>query len=66
MKSDDEKELEAAFKAFDKDESGYITVMELKEAMKKMGANLSNTEIQTMIDAADKDKDGKVGIDGKK
>ena len=66
MERSDEKELKDAFKAFDKDGSGYITAKELKAAMKKMGGNVSDKDIQSMIDKADKDKDGKVGIDGKK
>ena len=66
MERSDEKELKDAFKAFDKDGSGYITAKELKAAMKKMGGNVSDKDIQSMIDKADKDKDGKVGFDGKK
>ena len=57
-------EMCAAFNEFDKDHSGFITKDELKEAMKLMGEKLSDSEIKKMIDAADTDKDGKVGLEG--
>lgn len=62
----DEKELSKAFKAFDKDGSGFITKDELKKAMKSMGAQLSDKEVNEMIAAADNDKDEKVSFEGKK
>lgn len=53
--------LKSAFKYFDKDQSGFITFDELKEAISgnDIGIN-SNSKIQEMIQEADKNQDGKI------
>ncbi len=60
----DEDEMKEAFKAFDADGSGFITKEELKKAMCKCGAKLSNDDVDKMIAAADTDKDDKVSFEG--
>merc|ERR1712146_474478 len=54
-------ELLAAFKKLDKDGDGQLDKEELKEALTCMG--VSDEDIQTMMDEADTDKDGKISKD---
>lgn len=54
-----------AFKLFDKDGSGEIDAEELKEAMMRLGDQLTQEEAEDMIKSADIDKDGKINIIGK-
>ncbi|XP_078313189.1 uncharacterized protein LOC144619408 isoform X1 [Crassostrea virginica] len=51
-----------AFKLFDKDGSGEIDAEELKEAMMRLGDQLTQEEAEDMIKSADIDKDGKINI----
>ncbi|XP_064622991.1 uncharacterized protein LOC135485151 isoform X2 [Lineus longissimus] len=55
-----EEEIQAAFKAFDKDNDGYITAQELKSYMTDLGQNLSMREVEAMITEADEDQDGRI------
>ena len=66
MNSDqDDKELKAAFDAFDADGSGFITKQELRQAMTNCGSNVSERELNEMIASADANSDGKVNFEGK-
>lgn len=56
-------ELRAAFKSYDLDRDGYITVHELKTVMLSTGEDLTDKEAQTMVDMADADGDGRVSFD---
>ncbi|CAB4014340.1 calmodulin 1 [Paramuricea clavata] len=56
-------ELREAFDLFDINGNGYISKDELIQAMKKMGENLSDKEIGTMIRKADINKDGQVSFE---
>ena len=47
-------EIGGAFKLFDKNGDGHITVAELGEAMKQAGQELSEDEIKDMIKAVDR------------
>ena len=62
---DVEDELYRAFKVFDKDGDGYITVPELRHLMTNMGEKLTDAEIRDMIKVADLDEKGKVNFEGK-
>jgi calmodulin len=53
--ADPEKELKEAFDVFDKDKDGLITNNELHGAMRNLGENLSQNEIDEMMREADKD-----------
>jgi calcium-dependent protein kinase len=53
-----EELLMEAFKFFDKDESGYITLAELKQALKDTGADIEDAK--AVLDAADANSDGEV------
>ena len=63
-KSEDKNsEMERAFKVFDKNGDGKINHMELKEAMKAMGQELTDEQIELMIDSADLDKDREINFE---
>eukprot|EP01108_Squamamoeba_japonica_P005793 TRINITY_DN4689_c0_g1_i2.p1 TRINITY_DN4689_c0_g1~~TRINITY_DN4689_c0_g1_i2.p1 ORF type:complete len:143 (+),score=43.28 TRINITY_DN4689_c0_g1_i2:60-488(+) len=49
-----------AFKSFDENGDGFISVEELKNAMKKMGQDMTQEQLEAMIKSVDKDNDGKV------
>merc|ERR1712111_207315 len=56
-----EAELREAFKLFDIDGDGIITMEELKSLVSKVGGDISEADAKAMIQAAD--KDGNMGID---
>jgi Ca2+-binding EF-hand superfamily protein len=58
-------ELEASFKFFDKDDSGYIDADELYAAMKKFNPKITKESIKRLIAKVDNDNSGKISIDGK-
>lgn len=60
---DPQDEIYRAFKLFDDDGSGKITLRKLKKVAKELGETLSDQEIQAMIDEFDKDGDGQINID---
>ncbi|CAF4963061.1 unnamed protein product [Rotaria sp. Silwood1] len=57
---DQEAELREAFRLFDRDNSGYITISELKQVMLNMGEKLNQEELEDMMREADVNKDGKL------
>ncbi|XP_036764090.2 calmodulin-like [Manis pentadactyla] len=52
--------LQEAFRVFDVDGNGYISVDELKQVMAKLGEELSQEVLEAMIHEADMDQDGQV------
>merc|ERR1712042_74170 len=56
-----EAELREAFKLFDIDGDGVITIDELSSLVSKAGGDMSNADATALIKAAD--KDGNMGID---
>ena len=62
---DQQDEIQAAFKAFDKDNDGFISAEELQDFMENLGQHLTFDEILEMIKDADEDKDGKINYHGK-
>ena len=60
-----DEEIREAFRLFDKDSNGYITGDELKEIMAVLGEDLSEKEVEDMINAADSDADGRINYSGK-
>merc|ERR550519_842041 len=60
---DTKEEILKAFKLFDDDETGKITFANIKRVAKELGENLTDEELQEMIDEADKNGDGEVNQD---
>lgn len=46
---DQEAELREAFRIFDRDNSGFITISELKQVMLNLGEKLSQEEVEDMM-----------------
>jgi calmodulin len=63
-KSNTEDEIREAFKLFDKDNNGYISVSELKNILTETGEKIAPEEANELIAAIDKDGDGKIDYEG--
>ncbi|XP_043212522.1 neo-calmodulin-like isoform X2 [Amphibalanus amphitrite] len=58
-----EEELKEAFRVFDKDEDGFLSVAELRHIMTSMGDKMTNEEVDDMVREADRDGKGKINYD---
>ena len=57
-----EKKLKAAFKMFDKDDSGFISKDEVKESLQKI-QKFSEEELNEIINQVDENGDGEISFD---
>ena len=60
---DSEEDIKKAFRFFDIDKDGMISKMDMKEALKRLGKNMSDTDIDYIFSDADEDKDGMINFD---
>ncbi|GFQ06757.1 calmodulin [Phtheirospermum japonicum] len=61
--TDSEEELNEAFRVFDKDQNGFISVAELCHVMTNLGEKLTDEEVNEMIREADVDGDGQINYE---
>lgn len=65
-KSNTEDEIREAFKLFDKDNNGCITVTELRNILTETGQKIRPEEADELMKAIDTDGDGKIDYEGTK
>ncbi|KAL7124032.1 hypothetical protein ABFS83_14G021100 [Erythranthe nasuta] len=56
-------EAKETFKVFDIDQNGYISANEIRQAMVKLGHELTDEEVNQMIREVDLDGDGRISFD---
>eukprot|EP00301_Raphidiophrys_heterophryoidea_P009591 c14158_g1_i1.p1 GENE.c14158_g1_i1~~c14158_g1_i1.p1 ORF type:complete len:102 (+),score=28.04 c14158_g1_i1:2-307(+) len=60
---DSPEEIKRVFQLFDDDNTGFITVDNLKRVARELGETVSENELEEMIKRADTDNDGQVTLD---
>merc|ERR1712154_508475 len=59
-KADTREDIDKIFRLFDEDNTGYITLRNLKKICQELGEDINDEELKEMIEEADKDGDGVV------
>ena len=54
-----------AFRVFDKDGSGYITLDEAKDILQRGENSISDEDLEDFFNQSDLDKDGRINYEGK-
>jgi calmodulin len=60
---DKDRQLQAAFKAFDQEERGFFTSADLGRVVKSVGEKTTTEEVEQMVKQADTDRDGKITLE---
>eukprot|EP00667_Euglena_gracilis_P019488 EG_transcript_20895 len=55
-------DIEEAFRIFDKNQDGFISLPELRLVIDKLGERMPESEIKDMFNEVDLDKDGKISF----
>lgn len=63
FKKHSRQELMAAFKKFDTDNNGSISVKELNDVLTRLGRHVSRADVEAMIQSIDTSGDGKVSFE---
>mmetsp|Transcript_19969 Transcript_19969/g.46066 ORF Transcript_19969/g.46066 Transcript_19969/m.46066 type:complete len:169 (-) Transcript_19969:100-606(-) len=58
-----EEELRKAFELFDEDSTGRISLRNMRHIARELGENLTDEEMQAMIDEFDANQDGEISYD---
>ncbi|XP_022031730.1 probable calcium-binding protein CML20 [Helianthus annuus] len=57
------QELTKAFNIIDHDKNGKISILDIKNIARELGEHLTDVEIQSMVEEADRDDDGEVNLE---
>ena len=61
---DTREDINKVFRLFDEDNTGFITIKNLRRVAKELGENISEEELQEMVERADSNADQQVTADG--
>ena len=57
---DTKEDMQKIFEPFDDDQTGYISLQNLKRVTHELGENMDHAELLEMIERADADHDGQI------